>query len=95
MEIAERFWPRIEEITEERERKSAQMKRGDELPSGVLEMVKVYVATKRQIAVGDKMPRWVQQGYAEFARRLIHIYDGKLSNGDAGEPPGNHRSETT
>jgi DNA-directed RNA polymerase subunit beta len=31
------------------------MKRGDELPSGVLEMVKVYVATKRQISVGDKM----------------------------------------
>ena len=40
---------------EERDRKSAQMKRGDELPAGVLEMVKVYVATKRTIAVGDKM----------------------------------------
>jgi len=53
--IADRFWPRIQEIQEERERKAAQMKRGDELPSGVLEMVKVYVATKRQISVGDKM----------------------------------------
>ena len=31
------------------------MKRGDELPSGVLQMVKVYVASKRQISVGDKM----------------------------------------
>ena len=31
------------------------MKRGDELPSGVLEMVKVYIATKRQLSVGDKM----------------------------------------
>src|SRR5688500_3979352 len=30
-------------------------KRGDELPSGVLEMVKVYVATKRARSVGDKM----------------------------------------
>ena len=47
--IVNRYWPRIEEITEERDRKSAQMKRGDELPSGVLEMVKVYVATKRRI----------------------------------------------
>jgi len=55
MKVAERFWPRIEEIAAERDRKSAQMKRGDELPSGVLEMVKVYVATKRQLAVGDKM----------------------------------------
>ena len=31
------------------------MKRGDELPSGVLEMVKVYVGTRRRLAVGDKM----------------------------------------
>jgi DNA-directed RNA polymerase subunit beta len=55
MAIANRYWPRVQEITEERDRKAAQMKRGDELPSGVLEMVKVWVATKRQIAVGDKM----------------------------------------
>ncbi len=41
-----------------RRRKTAScehMKRGDELPSGVLEMVKVYVATKRPLSVGDKM----------------------------------------
>jgi hypothetical protein len=31
------------------------MKRGDELRSGVLQMVKVYIATKRVIGVGDKM----------------------------------------
>ena len=53
--IVDRFWPRIEELIEERDRKAAQMKRGDLLPSGVLEMVKVYVATKRQISIGDKM----------------------------------------
>jgi len=53
--VADKFWPRIAELTEERERKIAQMKRGDELPAGVLEMVKVYVATKRTISVGDKM----------------------------------------
>ena len=34
---------------------SNTLKRGDELPSGVQQMVKVYVATKRQISVGDKM----------------------------------------
>ena len=55
LQITDRFWPRVGEIQEERDRKAAQMKRGDELSSGVLEMVKVYVATKRQIAVGDKM----------------------------------------
>ena len=49
------FWPRIEAIEREKERRLAHMKRGDELPTGVLEMVKVYLATKRQLSVGDKM----------------------------------------
>ena len=51
----ERYWPRIEDITTECDRKLGHIKRGDELPSGVLEMVKVYVATKRTLSVGDKM----------------------------------------
>ncbi|MBU3729772.1 MAG: DNA-directed RNA polymerase subunit beta, partial [Phycisphaerales bacterium] len=49
------FWPRIQGNRRERDRKVAHMKRGDELGSGVLEMVKVYIATKRQLSVGDKM----------------------------------------
>ena len=53
--IYNQFWPRIEALEKEKQRKLAHMKRGDELPAGVLEMVKVYVATKRQLAVGDKM----------------------------------------
>jgi DNA-directed RNA polymerase subunit beta len=54
-DLVGKYWPRISELVEERERKVSQMKRGDELPSGVLEMVKVYIATKRQLSVGDKM----------------------------------------
>jgi DNA-directed RNA polymerase subunit beta len=50
-----RFWPRVQAVLKEKVRRSEHMKRGDELPSGVLEMVKVYVATKRQLSVGDKM----------------------------------------
>jgi DNA-directed RNA polymerase subunit beta len=53
--IYSQFWPRIEAIEKEKQRKVAHMKRGDELPSGVLEMVKVYVATKRTLSAGDKM----------------------------------------
>ncbi|MFM7051047.1 MAG: DNA-directed RNA polymerase subunit beta, partial [Planctomycetota bacterium] len=49
------FWPRIQAIAAEKTRKLDHMKRGDELASGVLEMVKVYLATKRQLSVGDKM----------------------------------------
>ncbi|HEX8324910.1 MAG TPA: DNA-directed RNA polymerase subunit beta [Tepidisphaeraceae bacterium] len=50
-----RFWPRVQSVLKERLRRVEHMKRGDELPSGVLEMVKVYVSTKRALSVGDKM----------------------------------------
>ena len=50
-----RFWPRVQAVLKEKVRRMEHMKRGDELPSGVLEMVKVYVSTKRQLSVGDKM----------------------------------------
>ena len=55
LDTISRFWPRVQAVLEEKNRKMDQMKRGDELPSGVLEMVKVYVATKRALSVGDKM----------------------------------------
>ena len=35
--------------------KIAKLTKGDELPPGVIKMVKVYVAIKRKMAVGDKM----------------------------------------
>jgi DNA-directed RNA polymerase subunit beta len=54
-QIYHQFWPRIEAVHKETQRKLAHMKRGDELPSGVLEMVKVWLCTKRQLSVGDKM----------------------------------------
>ena len=47
--------PRIESLRDEKDRKLNSLKRGDELPSGVLQMVKIYIATKRVISVGDKM----------------------------------------
>jgi DNA-directed RNA polymerase subunit beta len=38
-----------------KEAKIEQMKKGDELAPGVIKMVKVYVAMKRKLSVGDKM----------------------------------------
>jgi len=35
--------------------KIGKMKKGDELPPGVLKIVKVYIAMKRKVQVGDKM----------------------------------------
>ncbi len=48
-------WPQVEAVIDARDRQLNSMKRGDELRSGVLQMVKVYIATKRVISVGDKM----------------------------------------
>ncbi len=49
------MWPSVELAIDQRDRTVNSMKRGDELRSGVLQMVKVYIATKRTISVGDKM----------------------------------------
>ena len=53
--IYRQLWPKVEEVIDARDRHLNSMKRGDELRSGVLQMVKVYIATKREISVGDKM----------------------------------------
>jgi DNA-directed RNA polymerase subunit beta len=54
-EVYDKHHERLVFLFDEKERKLNSLKRGDELPSGVQQMVKVYVATKRQISVGDKM----------------------------------------
>ena len=53
--IHSRHWERIQFFIDEQDRRLNSLKRGDELQSGVQQMVKVYVATKRVISVGDKM----------------------------------------
>ena len=53
--IYNNVWPSVEAAIDARDRKLNSMKRGDELRSGVLQMVKVYIAAKRVISVGDKM----------------------------------------
>jgi DNA-directed RNA polymerase subunit beta len=54
-DLWKKYGDRIAIHVEERERRINSLNRGDELPSGVQQMVKVYVATKRVISVGDKM----------------------------------------
>ena len=53
--IVDRYWAKISEIQEERSHRIETLKHGDELPSGVLQMVKIYVAIKRSLSIGDKM----------------------------------------
>jgi DNA-directed RNA polymerase subunit beta len=53
--VVRESWILVEDVIDREDHRLNSMKRGDELPSGVLQMVKVYVASKRQISVGDKM----------------------------------------
>ncbi len=61
-EIQDKVRRVLENFEEQRElvkllfgEKIGRLKKGDELPPGVIKMVKVYVAIKRKLAVGDKM----------------------------------------
>ncbi|MFI4860772.1 MAG: DNA-directed RNA polymerase subunit beta [Phycisphaerales bacterium JB063] len=73
LDLYNQFWPRIEALEKEKQRKLAHMKRGDELQSGVLEMVKVYMATKRPLSVGDKMAG--RHGNKGVIARIVPIED--------------------
>ena len=46
---------KIEVIRQIFEDKKEKIRRGDELPPGVIKLVKVYIAMKRKLSVGDKM----------------------------------------
>ena len=45
----------IQLVEEQTERRIERITRGDELPPGIVQLVKIYVAKKRKLAVGDKM----------------------------------------
>ena len=53
--VVKTMWPAVDAAVDARDRRLNSMKRGDELRPGVLQMVKVYVAARRVISVGDKM----------------------------------------
>jgi DNA-directed RNA polymerase subunit beta len=55
MEIVENYQKKFDELEYERERKIEGIEAGDLSDSGVIKNVKVYIATKRKIQVGDKM----------------------------------------
>ena len=49
------YLKRYKEYDAELRRKKFDISIGDELPSGIVQMAKVYIAKKRKISVGDKM----------------------------------------
>jgi DNA-directed RNA polymerase subunit beta len=60
--LNDQFWHRMEaaavameKVEKELEKEIEKVTRGDELPPGAVKLVKVYVAKKRRLSVGDKM----------------------------------------
>ena len=53
--LEDRTGRQVEVIKQVFEEKKEKARRGDELPPGVIKLVKVYVAMKRKLSVGDKM----------------------------------------
>ncbi len=53
--LIDSFFDEVDRIRTSYEAKIDKIKEGDELPPGVIKMVKVYVAMKRKLSIGDKM----------------------------------------
>jgi DNA-directed RNA polymerase subunit beta len=55
VEIINSFESRFQELDTDRERKLDQLESGDDVDPGVIKEVKVFIAAKRKLSVGDKM----------------------------------------
>jgi DNA-directed RNA polymerase subunit beta len=56
-----------------KEKQIAKLKKGDQLPSGVIKMIKVYVASKRHISAGDKIAG--RHGNKGIVSTIVHRED--------------------
>ncbi|MFN3406119.1 MAG: DNA-directed RNA polymerase subunit beta [Caldimicrobium sp.] len=72
-ELFKAFEKKKREIIEEYEGKINKIKKGEELPPGVLKIVKVYVAMKRKLQPGDKMAG--RHGNKGVVSKIVPIED--------------------
>ena len=72
-DILEQYRRLCDRVREEFERHLTRFERGDELPPGVIKMVKVYVAMKRKLSVGDKMAG--RHGNKGVVSRILPVED--------------------
>ncbi|MGD8250742.1 MAG: DNA-directed RNA polymerase subunit beta, partial [Desulfobacterales bacterium] len=63
----------IEGVRDRFEKSIGRFERGDDLPPGVIKMVKVYVAMKRKLSVGDKMAG--RHGNKGVVSRILPVED--------------------
>jgi DNA-directed RNA polymerase subunit beta len=67
------FHHRREEIDQEYDKQIDYIKTGDNLPPGVIKMVKVYIAKKKKLSVGDKMAG--RHGNKGVVSRVLPVED--------------------
>ncbi len=72
-DMLEQFRQQCERVREGFENSLQRFERGDELPPGVIKMVKVYVAMKRKLSVGDKMAG--RHGNKGVVSRILPVED--------------------
>lgn len=53
--VFQRYDKQVKEVKKRYEDRINRLRKGDDLPPGVIKMVKIYIAVKRKLAVGDKM----------------------------------------
>ncbi len=63
----------IEDVQQHYEKEVEYIKTGDNLPPGVLKMVKVYVAKKKRLSIGDKMAG--RHGNKGVVSRIVPVED--------------------
>ncbi|MCC7137412.1 MAG: DNA-directed RNA polymerase subunit beta, partial [Planctomycetes bacterium] len=71
--VVRRHLGRIDEAEARKNKVVNRLSRGDELPTGVLELVRVYLATRRNLSVGDKMAG--RHGNKGVISRILPIED--------------------
>ncbi len=72
-QVLDVYHEQVDRCQEEFENRLGRFEKGDELPPGVIKMVKVYVAMKRKLSVGDKMAG--RHGNKGVVSRILPIED--------------------
>lgn len=72
-ELKSLYVDKIKVLNAQKKDELSRLRRGDELPSGVLKMVRVYVAMKRPVSVGDKMAG--RHGNKGVVSKVVDIQD--------------------
>ena len=81
-DVNKQFDETIDALQKRFENKVDKLQRGDELPPGVMKMVKVFVAVKRKLQPGDKMAG--RHGNKGVISKLVPIED--MPHTESGEP---------